>query len=144
MSLYTIVCPPLFLDWMKFYKADKSRYRPCLHLDDCQYHIFVYLQVRCRELAPVPPTVPVVPGNLRGGAPPPLRPDHQTPLQHCQSERGPGRGRPAAHGGGEAVHADSRLVNCELAQLCNDGKARGDTKVYTIYPNYFVRIDLPS
>ena len=39
MSLYTIVCPPLFLDWMKFYKADKSRYRPCSHLDNCQYHI---------------------------------------------------------------------------------------------------------
>ena len=25
MSLYTLVCPPLFLDWIKFYKADKSR-----------------------------------------------------------------------------------------------------------------------
>ena len=25
MSVYTLVCPPLFLDWIKFYKADKSR-----------------------------------------------------------------------------------------------------------------------
>ena len=25
MSLYTLVCPPLFLDWIKFYKSDKSR-----------------------------------------------------------------------------------------------------------------------
>ena len=40
MSLYTIVCPPLFLDWMKFYKADKSRYR-----NNCRVHIWMIVNI---------------------------------------------------------------------------------------------------